>query len=710
MSVRKNRFGDSGINSYGSGPSRTNEHVFELQGREGSMKYRQMAKGDDQIGMILRVHKNPIRSCCWDIPVPDDATDIEKKAIGILNKWIFADNPVSFQTLLGQILSFMEYGFSAFEQIYQVYTFEGEKYFVPVLEQRLQTSIQEIMPKEMVVRQQTIDNGQIDIPFENMVLFILNQQGEDMRGESIIRNCYPNWKDKSIYKVWQGMGMQRSASGGIPTVTVPKGTDPDGKEYQAVCQLLERFGTGHENSYMILEDGYTFDIKEVKFDVSNSQSVINSLNAGMALSVLAQFVLLGQNGNTGAFALSRDQSDFFLDGLQYCVNLIEQTYNRHVIRPFLKINFGDAINSERVQLKGLNMNKKAGQELANILNQLKTAGFITATVDDEIHIRKALEMTPLSEEEIEKRKERKDISHQATIDGLGGSQDDPQETDQEPEDAGDSKNKPVKLSDAVIKSRNEIIEKENKEVFDFMKANLLLIKDKLIADIEQTLNRGVIEIQGLKNIDVSYAKYQKSLERKLAGIAYDAYTRAKKQAKVRNIKFAEDRDPREIPNKNLVQFVLNQAAIITEQQTTALKAKAILTASNGPLKGYSIAQTLAQVSKSMDDYIDSSGVVVGGSLVVVGTDNFGAQQFYQEIKDQLWGYRFVAVDDSNTSDICRWYNGKTFSVDSLELIDGTPPLHPNCRSYVDPIYKTEEKPKIDDVIAPKSIREQKSVY
>lgn len=708
MVVRTMALGDAGLNQYSSNLSRTVEHLYELQGREGSVRYRQMSRGDDQIGMILRVHKNPIRSCSWDIPVPDDATPEEQKAIEVLNKWIFSDCPTSFQTTLGQILSLMEYGFSAFELIYQTYNFDNNKYFVPCLEQRLQTSIEEIMPKEQIVRQQTIDKGQLDIPFENMVFFILNQQGEDMRGEPIIRNAYPLWKKKKTYEEWLGMGMQRSAAGGIPWMKVPKSTKVDSEMYLAVERLLQGIGTNHENAYMIFEDGYEFGMTELKFDPDKIQTVINSLNSGMALSVLAQFVLLGQNGNTGAYALSRDQSDFFLDGLQYIITLIEQSYNRYVIRPFLKINFGDSVSTDRVQLKGLNLNKKAGQELSNVLSSLKGAGFITATVDDEIQIRKALEMQPLSEDEIKKRQEAREASHQMTLnppDSINDGDDD-QEDD---EDEDDPKGKAaIKFSEPKIKSRNEIIEKENKEVLDFMKANLLLVKDKLTADIEATLNRGVVEIQGLKNIEVSSSKYQKALERKLAGIAYDAYTRARKQAKARNIKLAEDRDPRDIPNKILQQFVLNQASSITEQQVSNLKARAILTASNGPLKGYSIAQTLAQVSKSIDEYIDSSGVIVSGSLVVVGTDNFGSHQFYKEIEDQLWGYRFVNADP--VSEVCQWYNGKTFSVNSPEMVEAVPPKHPNCKSYLEPIYKDEEQPNIDDVIPPPSIREKVSIY
>ena len=125
----------------------------------------------------------------------------------------------------------------------------------------------------------------------------------------------------------------------------------------------------------------------------------------MALSVLAQFVMLGTAGKGGAYALSRDQSDMFLDGVEYIVTLIEKVFYREVIIPIVKINFGEGVDPSRIKLRGLNLNKKAGVELADTLDKLKNGGFIKATIDDEVQLRKYLEMPPLSDEEIKKRKD-----------------------------------------------------------------------------------------------------------------------------------------------------------------------------------------------------------------------------------------------------------------------------------------------------------------
>jgi hypothetical protein len=440
---------------------------------------------------------------------------------------------------------------------------------------------------------------------------------------------------------------------------------------------------------MITQEGWKFTINESKFNADPVQKAIESCNSEMALSVLAQFIMLGQQGNTGAFALSRDQSDFFLDGLQYIVDLICGVINDKVIRPYLEINFGTSIEPDRVVLSGQNLNKKAGIELSSVLSSLKTSGFITPTLDDEIQLRSNLEMPELSEEEIEKRNEAPD----------------PVET---PE-PGPIIDEPVKLSEQKTKSRVDIIDFEQGQLNDVMRANLLMIKDKLVADIKTTLNRGTIEIRGLKNIDVSWTKYASNLERKLAGIAQLGWNKAKAGSKLKNVKLSEPLDLSKLSNKELAQYIINHAQTVAEDQVTSMKINSILAASNGPIKGLSVDHTMSNVEKVISDFIEGQKVSTGASLMTVGALNLGEMQFYKEIKDQLWGYRFVNSDP--VSEVCQWYNGKTFSVDSVELTEATPPCHPNCKSYMEPIYKSdEEPPTIDDVIPPPSIRKLITVF
>jgi SPP1 gp7 family putative phage head morphogenesis protein len=70
-------------------------------------------------------------------------------------------------------------------------------------------------------------------------------------------------------------------------------------------------------------------------------------------------------------------------------------------------------------------------------------------------------------------------------------------------------------------------------------------------------------------------------------------------------------------------------------------------------------------------------------------------------KDLLKGYKFAAVLDSRTSDICSAMDGKEFDVDDTRFL---PPLHWRCRSTIVPITKS-----YSELMATKSDRVKKKV-
>lgn len=624
MNVNRKPLGDAGLNENANNLNRTVEHLIELQGRLGSIKYRQMAHGDSMIGMILRVHKNAIRSAAWDIPKPDNATDLESECIDVISDILLGKTGTKFDTLLGQILSFMEHGFSCFEQYYEPYedTESGKLFLAPCIKQRMQTSIQDIFPQYGYLRQITINKGLVEIPLEDCVFFILNQQGEDMRGESLLRNIYNDWKDKKVFEQWLGIGIQRSASG-IPSMEVPAGTKINSDDYQAAEQLLQNI-TFHENAYMITQVGWKFTYNESKFNAQQVQSAIDSKNTSMAMSVLTQFVMLGQSGGGGSYALSRDQSDMFLDGLLYFVNLVTNIMNSEVIAPFIKLNYGDSVDPSRVCLTARNLNKKSVLDLSTTLMNLVSSKFISANVDDEIQLRKMLQLPELTDEEVEKRRELQDnppppppspTNAPGAVPSVPAPAIPPEyvPTQEQKNQAARLRGMTVKFSESNRTQRMNLVTKNEKEMNDFMQANLLLVKDKLLADIEGVLNRGAVQIQGLKTIEASTGKYTVGLQKKLAGIAIESYARAKGQAKANNVKLSEDQNVNDIPDPVLKQFVLNQTQSVIDQQTSTMVNRAILTASNGSLKGYATAQIISNVSKVIDAYLSQSNIGVAGS-------------------------------------------------------------------------------------------------
>jgi len=65
--------------------------------------------------------------------------------------------------------------------------------------------------------------------------------------------------------------------------------------------------------------------------------------------------------------------------------------------------------------------------------------------------------------------------------------------------------------------------------------------------------------------------------------------------------------------------------------------------------------------------------------------NGGLWNRFQAEQD-LVGYEYAVVEDARTSEICRGYEGKRVRRENLRDV---PPLHPNCRTTLLPIYQWE---------------------
>ncbi|MFA6582657.1 MAG: DUF935 family protein [Elusimicrobiaceae bacterium] len=683
--------GDSG-NQFFNGIF-TDEYLTALQGQAGAIIYDKMRRSDAQIGKVLRMIKNPILSCEWDF-LPGDEEDSSKLHADFCREYFFKANKMPFGLLLQQVLTCFEFGFSVFEKVWGEWEYQGKLYHGVALKMRLQKSIEAIDPLTNLMTQIKSDGAKVDIPFDDLVFFVLAQEGDDMHGNSLLRNSYMLWDFKKEVMKVQAIGIERMAVG-TPVVTVPKGVDPSSPEYIAVKTMAKNMVT-HENSYVIIPETYKFEIIAGKFDSAAVQSTIDSYDSKIAGSTLTQFLELGQNGNGGSYSLGADQSQIFIDGLQFVVGYIEEIFSRYVIRQMIDVNFGP--QKVYPTLRGLNLNKAKVKEFIDYCERLIKAGAVKFGVEDEQDLRKRLKIRPLSDEEIAGREKVNT----------------PSAVPVEPSPTEPIITEPVKkMSEASLakaKKHAQMIDVEAERVYDFMRANLLTIKDKLVADIEATLNRGSVETQGLKNIELGYvAKYKDGLARKIAYLAKEGYNLAKQDARSHMAKkLAEDKEinPKDLP-KSLKAYVINKIDAIVDGQTLNMRLKAIYTAQKAIDSGLSIKQSIAEVNLVLADFTDGSKVSAGADNVVAESINNGSMFFFTNVaSDQIIAYRVSAVIDADTTKICAWLNGHVYAPGSVELAKVQPPLHYGCRTILEPIYADDPDAKdivIDNELPPPSI-------
>jgi len=678
----------------------TSDYDSDLMGRTGSCNLKRMLKSDPIIGGIITSYKNPILSANWTLQEIENASAEELKAIDILNAWFF--NEWNFGTVLNSILSMLPIGFSLFEQYYKPFQFENNTYMLPVLEERIQTSIYRIDYKGEYIEQYDSEKKIIKIPFSDLVFFTFRQEGNDKRGVSLLRQAYYDYKDKKDIKLVAKKGITRLMLG-LPVGKVPTGVSIDSTEYQDFEDLILDLGSREDNQLSdsaVIPEGYTIEMLKADFNIDDLKSYISYIDSAMATSVLTQFMTLGQNGNGGAYSLGRDQSDMFLDGLQFIIDYIEEVFNKYVLQKAVKINFPN-VDHTKFNLVGLNLDKKNSKEFAEVIKILLDSGIIKAELQDEVKIRKMYDLPEIDMQEREKKeeeeKEEEVIEEKKTDNVIENKNED----------------EVVKLSESWNKpsERNSYIDQETDKITKYSRASLTLISDELQRAIRNQLNKGKVEAQGLKDVQInSVSPFKKGLGKKLAVVCKKAWSNAKSNS-TNHIKLSEIA-PSELPTQVLVSFVINQADLAVDKMTNDLRDEALFVANTYSTKGYAVNQIMAQVEAKMDKYIESNGIELSSLTGITQAMSYGEMEYYRSIEDNLYGYEFVNEDP--VTQICKSLVGKIYRKDSPAMLEVSPPLHFRCKSYFVPVYKDDpkykdNKPDFDDYIPPPSILDTRTL-
>ena len=110
------------------------------------------------------------------------------------------------------------------------------------------------------------------------------------------------------------------------------------------------------------------------------------------------------------------------------------------------------------------------------------------------------------------------------------------------------------------------------------------------------------------------------------------------------------------------------------------------------------------LSKTELAKLAASRVPIAGNKVATLTrtlatqvENSAAMRVMEANRDVVKGYRFTAVLDGRTSEVCRAHNGEVYALNDVKY---RPPLHWNCRSYLVPVLRKKADIKGPRVIGP----------
>lgn len=355
----------------GSGLTRTGwiseEFLPQLRGLNGVKVYREMLDNDAVIGAFMVAIKLLLRTVEWRLD-PADESAAAQEAVDFVQGALFEDMDQPFGDFIAEVLSFLGYGYDLHEIVYKIRggpdaagitrrsKFDDGLVGIRKLAHRAQdTIIRWYWDDDMNiagVQQMLPDSGFADIPAEKLLHFRTETTKGNPEGRSILRNSYVGYVRKNTIESAEGRSALRAA--GVVQFRIPaKYMDPSASDdekavyvqYQALAASLAQDRQGaviipsdvdeqgkpfFELSYVTTQDRKPSDMTKI----------IERIDKRIAASVLADFILLGQQA-VGSFALSSDKTELFGHSLKAYLGIIQDQLQNTLLPRLWKMNSFD---------------------------------------------------------------------------------------------------------------------------------------------------------------------------------------------------------------------------------------------------------------------------------------------------------------------------------------------------------------------------------
>jgi len=370
VSEGKKILGVSGSNTR-NGTLKADELQPELRGKRAIRKYREMRDNDATIGASLYAVEQMLRDVPYTIQPANDTPEAEKEAEFL--EQVLEDMDHSLDDHISEAISFLTFGFAAFEVVYKRRVgpyetspkkrskFTDGRMGIRKLASRAQWTINRFEINEDGDAEgyhQDISSGFGDnyIPMKKSILYRTTTINGDPSGRSILRNAFSSYERLNAAQQYEAIGIERELAG-IPHAEVPSEyLSPDATDAQlAVLNQMKdilRDLKFNEQGFLITpsdtypgKDGEPTNNKLVTVRLMSSEGtrnididpVVKRYQHDIARSVLAEFIMLG-GGTSGSYALSKSKSDLFLRALESYIQTIVDVLNKQLVESLWRIN------------------------------------------------------------------------------------------------------------------------------------------------------------------------------------------------------------------------------------------------------------------------------------------------------------------------------------------------------------------------------------
>lgn len=342
------------------------EFLRELQGVRGVQAYQEMADNDSTIGAILFAIEMLIRQCEFHIePASQDPADV---AAAEFVESCMDDMERTWADTLSEIVSFLTYGWSYHEIVYKR---RCGKTSSPITNSKYDDGL--IGWRKLPIRSQDTlygweyapgtddltgmtqnpppDFGEITIPLEKALHFRTRARKDNPEGRSILRTAYRDWYFKKRLCEIEAYGIERDLAG-FPVLYAPPEMDIWNPNDQDAVEALSRAEYIVSSIRRDAREGLVLPGKaadgsqngwELQLLTSGSRrqfdtnAIIDRYNKQIATSVLADFVMLGQQ-QVGSFALADSKTKIFALAIGTYLDIICEVFNIQGIPRLIDLN------------------------------------------------------------------------------------------------------------------------------------------------------------------------------------------------------------------------------------------------------------------------------------------------------------------------------------------------------------------------------------
>lgn len=329
----------------------------KLAEQRGIHIYYNMRRQDGAIRASMRLLKTPVQGAHWFIEpfTTNDNTPATKQDQNIAD--FVADNiferlNTPWATLLSDILLMPDYGYMAFEKVYQAIDVDG-RMRLQKLAPRHPLDIQEweydfnggpngckMFSNPYSGPSSASEGTGMDalaerfIPIKKLVIFSHEPEAGDITGISVLRSAYKHWYYKdTLYKI---DAIQKERHGiGIPVIKLPPGfTATD----QKLADDLGRNLRTNERAHVTLPPLWDLVFAKLEGQPVDCMKSIEHHDMRIKSNVLGSFMdaITGtQDGNI----------DIFLKSTRYLADYICDVFNKYVIKQLVDLNFRLGLNS-----------------------------------------------------------------------------------------------------------------------------------------------------------------------------------------------------------------------------------------------------------------------------------------------------------------------------------------------------------------------------